>query len=782
MWVAENRKVLGLECENDESEELEQYERRAGKYLGKDLSKKDWQGLLKTLEDRSSTLSSGEGAWEDLTAKRLRQLGKAMDFASDDVAILEILMWSRTQPIFESLIESVFEFTTSRHIRPSLFNVTNPLLPRVLGVSGGVLRARLATDAPLLRSGLVSIDDDGDIEIVKRLNRLVTVTDEGELDMRRPLLDTAPPGELEWEDFDHVAEQRDHIEKVLKGALSSRAKGVNILVYGPPGTGKTEFCKTLAARLQANLYSVGEADDSGDEPRRGERLQELQVAQNLLAPGGGSMLLFDEMEDLLSDPGSGWIPFSSHGFSPLRSGGSKVFLNRLLERTPVPTLWTSNSARETCPTVLRRMTCALELRRPTRRTRARIWSRELARHGIEATEEDGQSLAKEFDVAPGVASGAIAAASLCGEDLAAVRLGVQNLSRVISGEKPMQQGAPERFDPALIRADVDPVGFTERLEKTGGKHFSLCLQGPPGTGKSAFVRYLAERLGLQVTQKRASDLMSMWVGQTERLIADAFAEARAEGSILVFDEADSLLADRRGAVRSWEVSQVNEMLTWMESHPLPFACTTNFGETLDPATLRRFTFKIALDYLTPSQSMAGFRNYFESEAPAEVETLTNLTPGDFAVVRRKAEILGHLQDPKVLGTGGRDVPLSQNPLRLRNRFVCQPPRNLSPRAGYSSGQGSSPGKLRVSPPIQGRTRRRRCTSTSRTEGRCSLTLPMRSRWQSIRGASALNRLIACMVTPVLLEQSISSRLRMRTSCPPPWPRVPGSNCSYSSSL
>ena len=646
-WVMENLELLGLECENNEELELELYKIRAGQYLEKELPKKDWHRLLKTLETLYSKMSSGEGVQEDLAARRLRQLGREMDFEPEDVAILEIWIRSRTQAVIENLVESVYE-SCSGHLRRRFFNVTTPFLSRVLGVSVGFLRARLAPDAPLVRSGLVSVDDDGDIEIVKRLYRLVTVTDAG-LDVRHLLLNRATPEELAWEDFDHVAEQRDHIQKVLKGALNSRAEGVNVLVYGPPGTGKTEFCKTLAARVQANLYSVGEADGEGEEPSRRERLQELQVAQNLLAPGRGSILLFDEMEDLLSNPGYGWIPFSSHGFSPLRSGGSKVYLNRLLERAPVPTLWTTNSARETCPTVLRRMTFALELRRPTRRTRARIWSRELERHGIEATEEDGQSLAKEFEVAPGVASGAIAAASLCGGDLAAVRLGVQSLSRVISGEKPaINQGAPERFDLALIRADVDPVGFAERLEKTGGKQFSLCLQGPPGSGKSAFVRYLAERLGLQVTQKRASDLMSMWVGETERHIADIFAEARAEGSILVFDEADSLLADRRGAVCSWEISQVNEMLTWMESHPLPFACTTNFGENLDPATLRRFTFKIALDYLMPSQSKAAFRTYFGMEAPSRIEELTVLTPGDYAVVRRKAEILGNLQDPKAL--------------------------------------------------------------------------------------------------------------------------------------
>ena len=445
-----------------------------------------------------------------------------------------------------------------------------------------------------------------------------------------------------------VAEERDHIEGLM-GALRSGAKGVNVLVYGPPGTGKTEFCKTLAARLGADLYNAGEAAEDGDEPARHERLQDLRFAQRLLAGGGGSVLLFDEMEDLLADPGPGWMPFAPFGSSRLRTGGSKVFLNRLLEGASVPILWTSNSARETCPTVLRRMTYALELRPPPCRTRARIWSRELERHDIEATEEDAGSLAREFDVAPGLASGAVAAASLCGGDLAAVRRGVRSLSRVISGDKPpTAQGAPERFDLGLIRADVDPCQLAGRLESTGETRFSLCLQGPPGTGKSAFVRYLAERLGLQMTQKRASDLMSMWVGQTEQQIAAAFAEARAEESILVFEEADSLLADRRGAVRSWEVSQVNEMLTWMESHPLPFACTTNFGENLDPATLRRFTFKIALDYLTPVQSKVAFRAYFGTEAPPDIEELANLTPGDFAVVRRKAEILGHLQDPRAL--------------------------------------------------------------------------------------------------------------------------------------
>ena len=90
------------------------------------------------------------------------------------------------------------------------------------------------------------------------------------------------------------------------------------------------------------------------------------------------------------------------------------------------------------------------------------------------------------------------------------------------------------------------------------------------------------------------------------------------------------------------------MLTWMESHPLPFACTTNFSPHLDPATLRRFDFKVALNYLAPEQAIAAFRAFFALDPPEDVAALSGLTPGDFAVVRRKAEILDSLRDPQAL--------------------------------------------------------------------------------------------------------------------------------------
>ena len=250
---------------------------------------------------------------------------------------------------------------------------------------------------------------------------------------------------------------------------------------------------------------------------------------------------------------------------------------------------------------------------------------------------------------PGFADGAIRGAALANGDMDTVRRGVNSLIRVVPPDiTHLEVETPERYEPALIRADTDLGRLADQVVAGRSHHFSLCLEGPPGTGKSAYVRYLAERLGLPVVQKRASDLLSPYHGATEQQIAAAFTEARAAQAFLVFDEADSLLADRSYAHRSWEITQVNEMLTWMESHPLPFACTTNLGTVLDPATLRRFLFKVTLGYLTPEQAQTAFTLYFSATPPPEVATLANLTPGDFALVHRQAKFRGCLHDPRAL--------------------------------------------------------------------------------------------------------------------------------------
>ena len=200
---------------------------------------------------------------------------------------------------------------------------------------------------------------------------------------------------------------------------------------------------------------------------------------------------------------------------------------------------------------------------------------------------------------------------------------------------------PEVYDPAFIQADADLGAVAAGLLRS--KSGRLCLYGPPGTGKTAFARWLAEQLGAPLVVKRASDLISKWLGESEQNVAAAFAQAEQQGAVLLIDEVDSFLQNRQGAERSWEVTLVNEMLTQMESFGGVFVASTNLMEGLDPASLRRFDLKVKFDYLTSAQAAALLRRYcaqLQLEAPASgalsrLARLGKLTPGDFAAVARQ---------------------------------------------------------------------------------------------------------------------------------------------------
>ena len=443
----------------------------------------------RVLQALSDALAKAGKVRPDRTARRLRLLARATRLSRTDVAILELVMRYQAGTLVESIIDDV---TRSRHWGRT-FRVGNPVLPRLLGLSAGAVYRRFASDAPLVTSGLVSIDDDGDVTLVDRLKRLYWLPKDAGSGVQSLLLDEAGPAELRWSDFDHVAGDRDHLERLLTGALKCGQKGVNILIHGMPGTGKTEFCKTLAARLGAPLYSVGESDDSGGEPSRHERMQELRLAQRLLAGDRRSILLFDEMEDLLSGPQGMLAALFGSSRSRGRSAGRLEGVHepppgRDSGAGPVDLeLGAVDQSRSLAPYDVCAWNCG-NLRPGSGSGSGRDTWRTM---GSSRPRRTLEPLAREFDVTPGVASGVTAAARLGGGTIVDVRRGVQGLAYgVLSGDAPPTQRTPERYDPALIRADVDPVELADRLvEGASSRHFSLCLQGPPGTGKSAFARH-----------------------------------------------------------------------------------------------------------------------------------------------------------------------------------------------------------------------------------------------------------------------------------------------------
>ena len=143
---------------------------------------------------------------------------------------------------------------------------------------------------------------------------------------------------------------------------------------------------------------------------------------------------------------------------------------------------------------------------------------------------------------------------------------------------------------------------------------------------------------------KGSDILSKYLGGSERNIADAFRRAEAEHAILFFDEIDGLLHNRSNANYSWEVTQVNELLQQMENFDGVMVAATNFSKNLDAATMRRFTFKLEFAYLSDEGKRFFFERMFKTKlADGEIDELRklgNLAPGDFRTVRQELFYLG----------------------------------------------------------------------------------------------------------------------------------------------
>ena len=178
--------------------------------------------------------------------------------------------------------------------------------------------------------------------------------------------------------------------------------------------------------------------------------------------------------------------------------------------------------------------------------------------------------------------------------------------------------------------------------------FNILLWGPSGTGKSEYVNYLGQKLGRKVVVKMGSDVLSRYVGDTEKSIREAFDEAEEENAILFLDELDGVMRNRAGASAGWEVSQVNEILHQMEHFKGIMIGATNFRDNLDPAVLRRFTYKLEFGYLEPGGKSIFFYRAFktpltESEK-IRLDGIPNLTPGDFRTVSQSLFYLDDTAD------------------------------------------------------------------------------------------------------------------------------------------
>ena len=466
----------------------------------------------------------------------------------------------------------------------------------------------------------------------------------------------AARSELALKDFAFVREDADVLVALLRNAVAGKEQGVNVLLYGPPGTGKTELAKVMAQAAGLDLFEVEYADRDGNSLSGRDRYRSLQIAQVFLKASSRSALLFDEVEDVfppISSEAAQLMARSDQLSAPVTGSVSgKAWVNQILESNSVPTLWVTNRIEQIDPAFRRRFAYHLELRSPPPGAREGIVRKTL--EGVNVSEAFVARLAARKGLTPAQIRTAVRFAGLATSETMGLETLIERqlknadaaLGTKIDGDKSRPTVTSYNLDMLNVETRFEIPRIVKALKDRG--HGTLCFYGAPGTGKTALAEHIAKALEKPLIIKQASDLMSKFVGETEQNMAAMFKEAEAEGAVLLLDEADSYLLDRRGAQRSYEVTEVNEMLQGMERFKGIFVCTTNLLDRIDQAALRRFTFKIKFKPLTPEQretmfvteALSGDAAQMSAELKTRLAKLEVLCPGDFAAVKRQIDILG----------------------------------------------------------------------------------------------------------------------------------------------
>lgn len=519
-------------------------------------------------------------------------------------------------------------------------------LARVLSLSTDEVRGTVDEESPLIRLTLLvfkryeqgtlrnkfALSDD---TMAERLAN----EDVNPMTLFQGKVHSCESSDLTLANYEHIRTALDMLRPYLKQVITTRRVGVNILLHGTPGTGKSQLSRVLAADCGVPLHEVTTLDVYGTPITGVKRLQALNMAQVGLG-GSHALLLFEEAEDIFDDG-------SALDGSKSTAQTRKAWVNRLLERNETPTIWITNSVTNIDAAFIRRFDMVVELPALPQSQRHRLLHDAFADI---LTIQDIDSLSQLSTLSPAMVKKAASVIHEIKEQLT-VDAAASGLKTMIRASVDAQGGSTRHsnaysqqdsklYDLEWINSDVNLAEVVEGLIRcqTG----RLCLYGPPGTGKTAFGQHLARALDKPLLVRRASDILSAWKGETEQNIRRVFSEANREGAVLLLDEVDSFLQERQQAQRSWEITEVNEMLTQMENFSGIFVATTNHLSTLDSAVFRRFDLKIHFDYLRDEQTESLFEAYCDRlqlrKSNHVVRDFFAVTPGDFAAIERRHRI------------------------------------------------------------------------------------------------------------------------------------------------
>jgi len=177
-------------------------------------------------------------------------------------------------------------------------------------------------------------------------------------------------------------------------------------------------------------------------------------------------------------------------------------------------------------------------------------------------------------------------------------------------------------------------GFDQTIKY--GKGFTILFYGKPGTGKTALSEAIAKRLNKKIGIVNYAQLLSKWIGDSEKNLVKVFKEAKEKDCVLVFDEADSLFGQRLPETYSVDRMHnymTNVLMQEIERYEGLVIMTTNREFVMDEAFGRRILFKIKFDIPNAEERAKIWRVLIAPNAPIADDV-------DFAELGKRFELTG----------------------------------------------------------------------------------------------------------------------------------------------
>ena len=446
--------------------------------------------------------------------------------------------------------------------------------------------------------------------------------------------------------FDVKSETTSNLVSILKSK-----RPVAILLYGEPGSGKSEYVKSLIAHSGVDGCFVKQGSDGSTDDRRNG-----MVVAGQYAFGQGGVVVMDEADEFLNTS----VDFFFHFYAQ-----KKGWLNDYLDKIRVPHIFIANRINRVETSVKRRFLMSVHFSGLSDEKQIQFFKDAVKKHPLKRHISDKfieeAALRYKLTVA-GICQLLDACHTIAKQERRIARSHVESIlddlferqQELFSGEKNVHRKENQSYELSALHTDVAPEKVLLSIEKfmgrkskdaTGGG-LNLLFHGIPGTGKTELAKHISERFKRKLLVKRGSELLNSYVGMTEKNIAHAFQEAERDNKILLIDEADTFLSSRENHTREWENTKTNEFLVRMEEFSGLLICTTNRLKGLDPASMRRFHWKIEFFALRPDDRLKLYKKYFpDARASARIERtlrdIAGLTCGDFNAVARR---VAHMQE------------------------------------------------------------------------------------------------------------------------------------------